>query len=181
MTVILALLLGVALWAVTLFNRLVRDRQRVRAGWADIDVQLKRRHDLIPKLVSAVEGYADYERATLETLIELRSRSRQLDDPKARGALENQLGAGLKNLIALAEAYPDLKASESFLDLQRQLSFVEEQIQLARRYYNGCVRNLNTRSQTFPDLLIAQAFHFEPATYFELEDRAQAEPPEVSK
>lgn len=179
MTILLLLAISLALWAITLFNRLVRDRQRVRAGWADIDVQLKRRHDLVPKLVAAVEGYAGYERATLETLVELRSRSAQINDPAARGNLEHELGAGLKGLIALAEAYPDLKASDSFLDLQHQLSFVEDQIQFARRYYNGCVRNLNTRIQSFPDLYIAQTFRFEPASYFELEEDAEAEPPEV--
>lgn len=179
MTLLLVLAIALALWAVTLFNRLVRDRQRVRAGWADIDVQLKRRHDLIPKLVAAVEGYAGYERATLETLVELRSRSSQINDPAARGSVEGEIGAGLKNLIALAEAYPELKADQSFLELQHQLSFVEDQIQFARRYYNGCVRNLNTRIQSFPDLYLAQLFHFVPAAYFELESPDQGEPPEL--
>ena len=180
MIFLVVILVALLLWGITLFNRLIRDRQRVRAGWADIDVQLKRRHDLIPKLVTTVKGYAAYERATLETLTRLRAKSAALDQPAARGSAEGELGAGLRRLLALAEAYPELKADSSFLQLMEELSGTEERIQFARRYYNGCVRNLNTRIQTFPDLLLARLCGIGPAEYFELEDLRQAQTPEVS-
>lgn len=156
-------------WAVWIYNRLVRDRHRVAAAWSDIEVQLRRRHELLPKLVEAVRGYADYERATLEAVTELRARSRQSDNPALRGRLEAELGAGMQRLLALAEAYPELKAGSNFLALQRDISEVENALQHARRYYNGAVRNLNTRIDSFPDLLLARPLGYRHGVYFQLE------------
>lgn len=164
-------------WAAFSYNRLVRDRNRVRTAWSDIDVQLKRRYDLIPKLVAAVDAYARHERTTLTTLAELRSRTRQIVEVGEKGALEQQLGDALHSLVALAEAYPELQADQNFLQLQSELSDVEDQIQYARRYYNGAVRNLNTRIESFPDLLVARLFRFAAAPFFQLETDVEAHPP----
>ncbi len=167
MDIIAALLLAAVLvWAIFIYNRLVRDRNRVLAAWSDIDVQLKRRHDLLPKLVEVVRQYAAYEQTTLQAIVELRQRAVASDRIAARGDLEAELGGGIRRLLALAEAYPDLKADQHFLDLQRNISEVENHIQYARRYYNGAVRNLNTRIDSFPDLLIARIFGYRYADYF---------------
>jgi LemA protein len=170
---------AIVIWATILYNRLVRDRQRVLTAWSDIDVQLKRRYDLIPKLVAAVEQYARYEQSTLTTLIELRSRTGQVSDVGEKGILEGQIGGGLRSLIALAEAYPELKADRSFLQLQSELTEVENHIQYARRFYNGSVRNLNTRIESFPDLLIARLFHYARQPFFELDDTLEKASPEI--
>jgi LemA protein len=169
-----ALAAAVLIYAIVLYNLLVRDRNRVATAWSDIDVQLKRRHDLLPKLVEAVRRYAAYEQATLESVTELRARSEQASGVPQIGALEGALGAGVRRLFALVEAYPDLKADAGFLDLQRNVSEVEQHIQYARRYYNGAVRALNTRIDSFPDLLVARGFGFHHADYFELDDPAEA-------
>jgi LemA protein len=137
-------------WAAFSYNRLVRDRNRVLSSWSDIDVQLKRRHDLIPKLVDAVKQYADYEVATLEAVTKLRNADNSASLTQDRVNLESRLGNEVHRLIALAESYPDLKANQSFLDLQQNISDVEKYLQHARRYYNGCVRNLNIRVVDFP-------------------------------
>ncbi|MDG5469676.1 LemA family protein [Deltaproteobacteria bacterium IMCC39524] len=179
MTVVWLFVVVIIVWVIVVYNRLVRDRQRVLTAWSDIDVQLKRRYDLIPKLVAAVEQYASYERSTLETLIELRSRTGQMSDVGERGAVESQIGGGLRSLIALAEAYPELKADQSFLQLQSELTEIENHIQYARRFYNGSVRNLNTRIDSFPDLLLARVFKFIPKPFFELEDAAEKNSPEI--
>lgn len=152
------------------YNRLVRDKHRVHAGWSDIDVQLKRRHDLIPKLVTAVQQYAGYEQATLTAITELRRHAGTEDAIPQRSSLENELSQSLFSIFALAEDYPDLKTNQSYLDLQSQISEVERDIQFARRYYNGAVNNLNTRIETFPDLIVARLLNFRPADYFELEE-----------
>jgi hypothetical protein len=167
------------LWAILIFNLLVRDRNRVRAGWADIDVQLKRRHDLIPELARAVGGYAKYEQATLKALTELRARSLATGDPGRKGPVEREIGDGLHRLIALVERYPDLKANEQFMALQRSLVEVEDHIQYARRYYNGTVRNLNTRIEQFPDMLVARTLAFRPAAFFQVEDDDERRAPAV--
>lgn len=172
-------LLVLCVWAVALYNLLVRDRNRVLAGWSDISVQLKRRHDLIPKLVEVVKQYAGYERATLEMVMSLRTQSEQADAISRKGDVEARLGREVRHLIALAESYPDLKASTSFLELQREISSVEDAIQYARRYYNGAVRNLNTRIDSFPDLLIARLFGYRHSEYFQLDDAAESEPVEM--
>ena len=179
MAVVWLFVVVIIVWVSVIYNRLVRDRQRVLTAWSDIDVQLKRRYDLIPKLVAAVEQYASYERSTLETLIELRSRTGQVSDVGERGAIESQIGGGLRSLMALVEAYPELKADQSFLQLQSELTEVENHIQYARRFYNGSVRNLNTRIDSFPDLLLARVFKFIPKPFFELEDTAEKNSPEI--
>jgi LemA protein len=170
---------ALAVWAVVLYNLLVRDRARVAAAWSDVDVQLKRRHDLIPKLVEVVKQHAGYERGVLERIAALRSSALAARTPAERAGPEGALGEGAHRLVALAEQYPALKASASFLDLQRNLSEVEDQIQYARRYYNGAVNNLNTRVDSFPDLLLARLFGFQRAEYFELASAADGLPPEV--
>lgn len=152
------------------YNRLVRDKHRVLSGWSDIDVQLKRRHDLVPKLVAAVKQYADYEQATLQAVIELRRRANGQDNVTTRSSLENQLSDSLFSIYALAENYPDLKSNQGYLDLQQQISEIERDIHFSRRYYNGAVNHLNTRIETFPDLIIAQLLQFKPADYFELQE-----------
>ena len=170
------------LYIVIVFNRLVRQRNVVREGWSGIDVQLKRRSDLVPELVEVVKGYAPHERTLLEEVTAKRALS--LDAQAQGNVAQNaqatqQLGSAVGRLIAVAEAYPQLKASENFHKLQEQLSEIEEQLQFARRYYNGAVRNLNISIQSFPDLLIAKPFGFSEQPFFELEDRSQAANPNI--
>jgi LemA protein len=155
---------------ILIYNHLVVDRQRSRAGWADIEVQLKRRHDLIPKLVEAVKQYAAYEQATLERVTSLRSQASEIQTAGQQGRLETGISEGLVTIFALQEAYPELKADQGFLQLQTDISNVESDIQFARRYYNGAVRNLNTRIESFPDLIVARFFNYQPAAYFEFEE-----------
>ncbi len=171
------------IYIIIVFNRLVRQRNVVREGWSGIDVQLKRRTDLVPALVETVKGYATHERTLLEDVTAKRAQS---IDAAAQGGVNQtaqaaqQLGSSLGRLVAVAEAYPQLKANENFLKLQQQLSEIEEQIQFARRYYNGAVRNLNISIQSFPDLLIAKPLGFSEQPFFELEDRAQGASPNIS-
>jgi len=168
-------ILGV--WGIVLYNRLIRDRNRLRAAWSDIDVQLKRRHDLIPKLVEMVKGYSEYERETLEAVTQLRAESERASRVADIGALETSLGERLHRLVALAEAYPELKADDSFQRLHQSLVEVEDHIQYARRYYNGAVRIFNTRIESFPDLIVARPFRFTEEEFFEIEDPAQRTAP----
>jgi LemA protein len=165
----IALAAAAILWGVVSYNLLVRDHHRVAQSWSDVGVQLARRHDLVPKLVEVVQRHAGYERAVLEEVTALRAAGMRETSPTALGAVEGRLGAGLQRLLAIAESYPDLTASAGYLDLMRNLTQVEEQIQFARRYYNGAVNNLNTRTSTFPDLLVARLLRFGPAEYFEFE------------
>ncbi|MCB1864494.1 MAG: LemA family protein [Chromatiales bacterium] len=160
---------AVVVWAIVAFNLLVRDRHRVAQAWSDIDVQLKRRHDLIPKLIDALRAHTDFERSVQTELAELRARSERQQNPAERGATEGRLGERLGQLIAVAEAYPVLASSESFLHLQQQLTAVETDLQYARRYYNGAVNALNVRIDSFPDLLVARPFGFRPAELFQAE------------
>lgn len=157
------------IYGIVVYNHLVRDRQRTRAGWSDIEVQLKRRHDLIPKLVDAVKQYAAYEQVTLDQVTALRSRAGDMQAAAQQGQIETDISLSLVSIFALQEAYPELRANQSFLQLQIEISNVEADIQFARRYYNGAVRNLNTRIETFPDLLVARLFAYRQAQYFELE------------
>ena len=170
---------ALSVWAIVAYNFLVRDRARVGAAWSDVGVQLIRRHDLIPKLVEVAKQHAGFERSVLERVVQARSQAQIAGGPAEKRGPESSLGLGLQRLIAVAEAYPQLKASQSFLDLQHQLSEVEDRIQYARRYYNGAVNNLNTRVDTFPDLLMARLFGFRPAEYFELDSADEAQPVEV--
>ena len=152
---------------VVLYNRLVRSRNRVNTAWSDIDVQLQRRHDLVPQLVKAVDAYAKYERATLEAVTELRAEAVRVVDVDARGEAEQALSEGVGRLLALAESYPDLKANENFLKLQAELVQAENYLQFARRYYNGSVRDYNTMTETVPSNLVASVFRFEPREFFQ--------------
>jgi LemA protein len=172
--------LAVLLWAIVAFNLLVRDRNRVAQGWSDVDVQLKRRHELIPRLVEVVKAYAGHERALLSSLAELRTRGAAETHPGARGEVEKSVSSGVHKLVALVEGYPDLKASGNFLDLQNELAETENQIQFARRYYNGAVNLYNTRIQRFPDLVIANTFGFREAELFDLDDAKEAAAPSVA-
>jgi len=157
----------VALWLVATYNSLVRLRVQSENAWADIDVQLKRRHDLIPNLVETVKGYASHEKGTLEAVVEARNRAMSTQGPAARAEAEGMLTQALKSLFALAEAYPQLRAVESFTQLQQSLNQIEEAVQNARRYYNAVVRDLNTKIAQFPTNLIAPMFGFQSREFFE--------------
>jgi LemA protein len=161
------ILIVLAVLAAALYNRLVRDRNRVDGAWSDIDVQLQRRHDLIPQLVKAVDQYAKYERATIEAVTALRAEAMRTADVEALGKAEEELSGGVRRLLALAEQYPDLKANENFLKLQSELVETEDYLQFARRYYNGSVRELNTRIETVPSNFVAGWFGFTSRNFFQ--------------
>ncbi|GHD64537.1 membrane protein [Luteimonas padinae] len=160
-------LAALAAWAIAAYNRLVRLRNQVATAWSDIDVQLQRRHDLVPQLVAAVQGYASHEGAVLEAVTALRTRALALRDPAELGQVEAELEQALGRLLLLREAYPDLKASQNFAALQQDLVDVEEQLQYARRFYNGAVRDLNDGVQRVPDVLVARTFGFGEAAFFQ--------------
>ena len=172
----------IVLYGIVIFNRLVGTRQMTNEAWSGIDVQLKRRSDLIPNLVETVKGYAAHERGLLAEVTELRNQARALagDDVKGREQAEGALSMAVGKLLALAEAYPDLKASTNFLELQQELSRIENEIQMARRYYNGAVRNLNTLVESVPSNIVARLTGFAQRAYFELADAAERVVPRVS-
>jgi LemA protein len=180
--IILIVVAAVAIYAAVVFNRLVRARQMTNEAWSGIDVQLKRRSDLVPNLVDSVKAYAAHERTVLQEVTELRAAARSLpdDDVARRAQAETALSGALGRLFALAENYPDLKASGNFLALQQELSALEDELQMARRYYNGAVRNLNTLVQSFPSNLVAGLFSFSERAYFELADAAERAVPQVA-
>jgi LemA protein len=161
-----AVALVVVAGIVIVFNELVAARNQVRAAWSDIDVQLTRRHDLVPQLVAAVKGYADHERTTLTLLTELRTRAVAAASLADKAEAEGELAKQIDRILALQERYPDLKASDNFLALQRDLVEIEDHLQYARRFYNGAVRDLNTKIETFPSLIVARAMAFRPAEFF---------------
>ncbi|HKS54343.1 MAG TPA: LemA family protein [Steroidobacteraceae bacterium] len=167
MTIAVLILAAVAVWLVFSYNRLVRLRNQVRTAWADIDVQLTRRHDLVPQLVSAVSGYASHEKAVLQAVTDLRSQALAVKGPAKLGEVETALEQAVSRVLALKEAYPDLKASENFSQLQRDLVKVEETLQYARRFYNGAVRDLNDGVQRVPDVVIANMFGFSSAEFYQ--------------
>lgn len=173
---ILTLLVLLIAWSVFSFNRLVRLRNQVLTAWSDIDVQLMRRHDLVPQLVAAVQGYARHERAVLQAVTELRARALSLKSPSQLGAVESELEQALGRLLALQEAYPKLKSSSNFAQLQRDLVLVEEHLQYARRFYNGAVRDYNDSVQRVPDLLIARGTGFGAAEFFQISNRERHAP-----
>ncbi len=181
MLVLLAIIVLAALYVVFIYNGLVRARQVAEEAWSGIDVQLKRRADLIPNLVETVKGYAGHERQTLEEVVELRNKAQAVPagDVAARGQVEGLLSQALGRVIALAEAYPDLKANTNFLELQRSLEGVEGEIQMSRRYYNGAARDLNVKVETFPNNLIAGPFGFTKKAYFEITNEADRAVPTV--
>lgn len=176
---ILIILAVIILWVIVAYNRLVSLVNRAKEAWSDIDVQLKRRYDLIPNLVNTVKGYATHEKTAFENVTKARAASMNAGSLKEKGDAENMLTGALKSVFALAEAYPDLKANQNFLSLQTELSDTENKIQSARRFYNGNVRDLNTSIESFPGNLVASTFKFMPMEFFELENDAAKEPVEV--
>lgn len=172
-------LILIALLIVFIYNALVRLRVQCDNAWADIDVQLKRRYDLIPNLVETVKGYAAHEKGTLEAVVDARNRAMSVHGTAGRAEAEEALSGALRQLFALAEQYPQLRAVESFNQLQSTLTEIEDTVQNARRYYNAAVRDLNTRIAQFPSNLIANSFGFTARTFFELSEAAQRETPAV--
>lgn len=174
---VIAILLG---YAILIYNDLVKKKTMVEEGWSGIETQLKRRANLIPNLVETVKGYADHERSTFEEVTEMRTRSLNATGVKDRATAETALTQALGHLFAVAENYPDLKASDNFQSLQKDLSEIEDQVQLARRYYNGTVRNLNIIIDSFPSNLVANQFKFIKAEFFEIENHSDRAVPKVS-
>ena len=177
--IILALLAAVVLYVIGLYNALVRLRQLVKNAWSQIDVQLKRRYDLIPNLVETVKGYAAHEKETFERVVQARNAAVSATTVPDQAKAENMLTGALRQLFALSERYPDLKANQNFLALQEELATTENRIAFARQHYNDNVATYNTRVQSFPANLIAGAFGFHDEPYFEMEDAAQREAPKV--
>jgi LemA protein len=173
------LILIVGLWFMFTYNGLVNLRNQVKNAWSQIDVQLKRRYDLIPNLVETVKGYAGHERETLERVIKARQTAIDASTVKDQAAAENMIVGALRQLFALSEAYPNLKANESFLALQEQLASTENKISFARQYYNDTVQSFNTKQQQFPATLVASMLGFQPADFFEVEDATVREAPKV--
>lgn len=178
--IILGILVLLVIFLVAMYNGLVRLKIQCDNAWADIDVQLKRRYDLIPNLVETVKGYAAHEKDTLEGVINARNRAMTASTPGAKAEAENLLSGALKNLFALAEAYPQLRAIESFTSLQNSLSQIEETVQNARRYYNAVVRDLNTKIEQFPTNIVANMLGFKERQFFEVTAAAEREAPKVS-
>lgn len=172
----IALVLAIAVWVVMAYNLLVRVRNKCEEAWSGIDVQLQRRADLVPNLVETVKGYAGHEREALEAVVEARNAVASASGPRAAGQADEALEGALRQLFAVAEAYPDLKASTNFLALQRELAALEEEISFSRRYYNAVVEDLNTAIQTFPTMLVARPFGFSEREYFKAEEPARAVP-----
>ncbi len=172
----LIVLVAIVIGVVAIYNSLVRLRETADAAWADIDVQLKRRYDLIPNLVETVKGYAAHEKETLERVIQARNMAMSATGPAAKAQAEGMLAGALKSLFALAEAYPQLQAAGGFRDLQASLAEIEEHLSQARRYYNAVVRDYNTKTQTFPSVLIARAFGFNEREFFEIDEGERATP-----
>jgi LemA protein len=179
--IVLGVVVVLVLWVVVAYNHFVTLMQRTKEAWADIDVQLKRRYDLIPNLVETVKGYAAHEKTAFENVTAARAGAMNASGPAQKGAAENMLSQAIGRLFAVAEAYPDLKANQNFLGLQTELSDTENKIQAARRFYNGNVRDLNTAMQMFPGSIIAGTFGFQKMEFFELgdADAAAREPVKV--
>lgn len=167
-------------WAIISFNGLVGLKVRSEGAWSDIDVQLKRRYELIPNLVATVKGYAAHESQVFAQVTAARTKAMQTEKLQEKGAAENALSGAVRNLVAVAENYPQLKASENFLSLQQALSQIEDAIQSARRYYNAVVRDYNTKQGVFPDLIIAKAGKFTPREFFQLESTEEAKTPKAA-
>jgi len=174
-----AIIILLALWIAGTYNGLVKLKNRAKEAWADIDVQLKRRYDLIPNLVEIVKGYAAHEKEVFEKVTEARSNAMKAETMKEKAQAENILSDTLKTLFAVSEAYPDLKASTNFLELQRELTDTEDKVQAARRFYNGNVRDLNIKIESFPANLVASSLGFQKIELFELEEAVEREAPSV--
>lgn len=180
--ILLGICIAVAAYGITIYNKLVKNRQMAEEGWSGIDIQLKRRVNLIPNLIEAVKGYMDHERETLEKVTEMRARAAGASSGGAaeRAQAEGDLSKALVNLMAVSENYPDLKANEGFRNLQDELSAIEDEIQLSRRYYNGTVRNMNVLVESVPSNIVANSFNFTRLDYFELENEADRAVPQIS-
>ncbi len=170
------LLLLAVIYGIYIYNSLVRKKARVENGWSQIDVQLKRRYDLIPNLVETVKAYAAHERELFERITALRSAAHAAGSPEEALPLENKLSGALRSLLMVSENYPDLKANENFLHLQQELSSLENDIQMSRRYYNGAARDYNIAIATFPAVLVARQFDYQKAAYFEAEEEERSNP-----
>ena len=177
--IILIIVAVMVLWIIGTFNRLITLRNRLKEAWADIEVQLKRRYDLIPNLVETVKGYAAHERELFEKVTEARAKAIGAKTIKEKGEAENILSGTLKSLFAVAENYPQLRASENFLELQKELTDTEDKIQAARRFYNGNARDINIKIESFPANIVAGFFRFKSAEFFEIEETAGREPVKV--
>lgn len=175
----LVVLIVLGLWIVKIYNGLIKLKVRTNEAWSDIDVQLKRRYDLIPNLINTVKGYAIHERELFENVTKARSNAMNAQNPEEKAGAENMLTGALKSLFAVSENYPDLKANENFLELQRELSDTENKIQASRRFYNGNVRDLNTKIQIFPDSIVANMLKIGKREFFEIEDEKEKEVPKV--
>jgi LemA protein len=168
--IILLAIVAIILWFIAVYNGLIRLKNRTDEAWSDIDVQLKRRYDLIPNLVNTVKGYATHEQELFEKVTQARAQAMQATSPEAKGRAENMLSGTLKSLFAVAENYPTLRASENFAKLQDELSDTENKIQAARRFYNGNVRDFNTKIQIFPNNLVAGMLSFKKREFFEADE-----------
>ncbi len=177
--IVLAIVVGLLLYLVGAYNKFVRKRAMMEEGWSGIDVQLKKRHDLIPNLIETVKGYARHEQETLSQVIEARNAALQAEGVKQQTQAENQLNSALANVFALGEAYPDLKANTNFIHLQQELSGIEDGIEKARRYYNATVRENNIMVESFPTNFLANGFNFDLADYFEIDDPGERSVPKV--
>lgn len=177
---LIIVVVAVVAWGLVMYNSLVRRRNQVDESWSDIEVQLKRRHNLIPNLVQTVKGYAQHERGVFENVTQARAQALGAKTPEQQAKAENQLTSTLKTLFAVAENYPDLKANANFLELQRELSDTEDKIQAARRFYNGNVRDYNTTIQSVPTNVMAGMFGFKKRNFFEIEDEEVRSVPKVN-
>jgi len=177
--IVLAIIAIAVLYGVFVYNKLVRFRTLVEEAWSGINVQLKKRHDLIPNLMETVKGYASHERETFESVTRARTSAIQAQDVKTQEAAENQLSGALMRLMAISERYPELKANQNFMQLQEQLGTIETDIEKSRRYYNGAVRQKNIAIDTFPSNMVANMFNFEKSVFFELENEAEKAVPQI--
>jgi LemA protein len=180
MGIVLLILIALTALIIFFFNQLTQNRILVQEGWSGIDVQLKRRHDLIPNLVESVKGYMQHEREVLENVTRLRNQVMTASAIKEKGPLENDISKAIKTIFAVAENYPNLKADQAFLSLQKDLTAIEDELQLARRYYNGTVRNYNIAAASLPGNIIAGIFHFSPADFFQLDSSDEGQTPQVN-
>ncbi len=180
MNIILIVVAVLILWVIGIFNALIKLRNRTKEAWSDIDVQLKRRYNLIPNLVETVKGYASHEKGVFEKVTEARSIAMGAKGLKEKGAAENMLSGTLKTLFAVSESYPELKASANFVELQRELRDTEDKVQASRRFYNSNVRDLNIKIESFPNSMIAKLFNFKQMELFELTEAAEREVPQVN-
>jgi len=178
-TIIFLVVTVVIVWVVFIYNLFVRDKNLIKEAWSGIDVQLKRRHNLVPNLVESVRGYSKYEKNLFEDITRKRSEAVKVESIKDKAPAESDLSGMLKSLFVVAENYPDLKASQNFLDLQNQLVEIEDQLQYARRYYNGAVRNYNIRVESFPSNIIARIFDYKQDNFFEISLATERVTPEV--